>query len=288
MRSFTIAVFTTVLLGLILTLSHFLSGRIKGRIEERFLLPEKMYLLFVPEDLHYGLADMGFINTLSFIGYSLQKEKGILKREDALMVYSALDAVTFYNPSYFDPYYVGNAFLTWNVGLYQETVDLLKRGLKYIKDWRIPFYIGFNYFYFLKDNLKGAEYLRLAAKYPGAKEYNLLPLLASKLYYEEGQLDVAIALLKEQLKLMKEEKMKELLRARLETLKKAKTIYRAMKIFKKRFGRKPKSVEELVRAKLIPPNLRDSRGGKFFITSDGKVRSEKDLMPVVRKLLEEE
>ncbi len=284
MRVWTAGALGTILFFSSLLLSFFLAKEIRGGVEERYLLPTRMYLLFVPRDLSWGLSDIGFVNTLAFLGYSL--ERGPMKRETALKVYDALYAVTLYNPRYFDPYYVGNAFLTWETGLYREAIDLLKRGMRYVNDWRIPFYIGFNYFYFLGDNLKGAKYLSLAAKHPQAREYNLLPLLASRLYYEEGKLEVALALLREQLKVMKSESMKGAIRVRIVTLERAKKIYEAMRVFERRFGRKPRSLEELVRAGLVPKDIRDGAGGRFYITPDGKVRSERVLFPIRKKALE--
>jgi len=283
----TLAVLSLLLfLGSLLS-SHLLGREIREGVSERFVLPGRMYLLFVPRDLQYGVSDMGFVNTLAFIGSSIEKNRGFLTREEGLRIYEALWAITFYNPRYFDPYYVANAFLTWEVGLYREAIEILKRGMDHLDDWRLPFYIGFNYFYFLKDNLSGARYLEIAAKHPVAKEYNLIPLLAAKLYSEEGQLEVAVALLENQLRIMKTEKMKRAVRSRLETMKKALLIKRAMESFERRYGRLPRSVEELEEEGLIPRGLRDSAGGKFYITADGKIRSEKVLFPVRRKLLEE-
>jgi hypothetical protein len=269
-----------------LYVSHLLSERVRGPTTERYLLPTEMFLVFVPRDLTYGLSDLGFINTLAFTGYSVERGGGTVSREDALRIYDALRAVTLYNPRYFDPYYVGNAFLTWEAGLYEEAIELLKRGLRFVRDWRIPFYIGFNYFYFLGDNAKGAEYLSLASRYPEAREYNLIPLLASRLYYEEGKLEVAIALLREQLKVMKSERMKKAVVSRLLTLERARLIYRAMEVFERRYGRRPRDISELERAGLIPEDLRDGAGGRFYITPEGKVRSEKVLFPIRRRALE--
>jgi len=100
---------------------------------------------------------------------------------------------------------------------------------------------------------------------------------ASRLYYEEGKIDVAINVLKEQIRVIKDERLRNALKRRLESLIKVKAIYDAMKIFEQKFGRRPINIEELEKAKLIPPGLRDSRGGRFYITKEGKVRSEFEL-----------
>ncbi len=287
MRRYTVHALMALLPALVLVSSHLLSGSVKGGIAEGHPVLSKEVFTAVPADLRFAFADLGFINTLTFIGYTLERRGGYLTREDGIKIFRSLDAVTTFNPRYFDPYYVANAFLTWETGLYSEAIKLLERGMRYVDDWRIPFYLGFSYFYFLGDNLKGAMYLEEAARRSSERDSNLITLLASRLYYEEGQLAVAIAFLENQLKVMKTEEMKRAVRGRLETLKKALLIKRAVEVFRRRHGRLPRSIEELEREGLIPRGLRDHAGGKFYITADGKVRSERVLFPVRRKLLEE-
>ena len=271
-----------------IAVSHLIARGVKKKFSESYLLLNKAVLVGLPRDLHFGASNMNFVNTLSFIGYALEKGRGHITRKQAYKVYASLDTVTMYNPRYFDPYYVANAFLTWDVGLYEETIVLLRRGMKYINDWRIPFYIGFIYFYFLGDNLKGAEYLKIAMRYMGAEKSDLIPLLASRLYYEEGRYKLAIILLKEQLRDIKNEGMKKVVITRLKTLEIAYTISKALELFRKKFGKAPKDIKELEKAGLIPKGLKDPLGGRFYITQDGKVRSEKVLFPIKRKMIERE
>ena len=233
--------------------------------------------IFIPlsRDFHSALGNLGLINTMAFVGKKIE-EKGRITKEEGTIIYNSLNTSSLLNPTYFDIYYVANAFLTWDVGLYEEANSLLKRGIKYTKEWKLPFYLGFNYYFFLGDYRKGAEYINLASTYPEAKSYNLLPLLASRLYYEENQIDLAIVVVMGNIQTVKDEKLQRALISRLQSLQKIKLIYYAMNIFEKKFGRKPNNIEELVKAGLVPPDLRDSRGGKFYITKEGKVRSERE------------
>ncbi|WP_457601040.1 hypothetical protein [Hydrogenivirga sp.] len=287
MRQLFILIFSLFMFSLNLILTFLMSKGIEEGFSENYLFMNKVTLVGIPRDLQFGASDINFVNTLSFIGYSLEKGRGHISKKEAFKVYVSLDTITMYNPRYFDPYYIANAFLTWDVGLYKEAISILKRGIRYVDDWRIPFYIGFIYFYFLNDNLKGAEYLKMAAKYPSAKEYSLLPLLASRLYYEEGKYELAIVLLKEQLRIMKNEVMKRAVVSRLRTLQAAYKIEKAVEKFKLKFGRNPKNIGELESVGLIPKGLKDSAGGNFYITPAGKVRSERVLFPIKKRLLEE-
>ena len=274
-------------LGIVVT-SWLTSKEIKRRPSEHYILLNKLVFIPVPRDIQYGLADINFANTVSYIGYSLSKHNGHISKEDGLIIYVSLDAVTFYNPRYFDPYYVANAFLTWELGMYEEVINLLKRGMRFINDWRLPFYIGFIYFYFLGDNLNGAKYIALSVKYKKDNRSNLATLLASRLYYEEGKIELAISILKEQIKIIKDEDSKKALKIRLTALESALGIYKAMKLFKSRFGRYPTNISELEKLGFIPSGLKDPLGGRFYITQDGKVRSEKVLFPIKRKMIERE
>ncbi len=253
--------------------SYGLSKLVKEEDPAIFLTQHFGIFIPVSKDFHTLLGNMGLINTLAYAGKKIE-EKGYISKEEALKVYMSLDTISLLNTSYFDVYYVTNALLTWDAEMYEEAIEIEKRGLAYIRDWRLPFYIGFNYFFFLNDNEEGAYYIKLAMEYDKSKRNNLLPLLASRLYYEEGKIDVAIGILREQIRVIKDERLKEALKKRLESLKKIRAIYNAMKIFEEKFGRSPNNIKELEEARLIPAGLRDSYGGRFYITKEGKVRSE--------------
>ena len=49
-----------------------------------------------------------------------------------------------------DPYFYANAFLPWDAHMTEETNRLLEKGSRYRDwDWMLPFFIGFNDFFFL-------------------------------------------------------------------------------------------------------------------------------------------
>ncbi len=60
-------------------------------------------------------------------------------------------------------------------------------------DWLLPFYIGLDSFYYLKDPVVAADYITVAATLPGHPEY--LPRLAASLLSRSGRLPAAIAFL---------------------------------------------------------------------------------------------
>ncbi len=60
-----------------------------------------------------------------------------------------------------DAYYFAQAVLVWDVGQVRLANELLEYGMRYRTwDYLLPFFAGFNYSYFLKDNEKAAQYYR--------------------------------------------------------------------------------------------------------------------------------
>lgn len=63
--------------------------------------------------------------------------------------------------------------------------------------WRIPFMIGFNYAFELKDKKTAAPYFRAASKFPQTPDY--IRLMAATMYRKTGDLDASLDQLEEQL-----------------------------------------------------------------------------------------
>ena len=92
------------------------------------------------------------------------------------------------------PYLFGGLVLSVEGGDPEKAIALLRKAMyHYPGDWRFPFYIGFNYFSYLKDPAAAAEYLQVAATLPGHPEY--LPRLAASLLTKAGRVEAAIAFL---------------------------------------------------------------------------------------------
>ena len=103
--------------------------------------------------------------------------------------------MTSLDPLFRHAYSFGGVVLALEESSAQQSVDLLRKGMDYFPaDWRLPFYIGFDYFYFFKDADRAADYIKLASMLPGHPEY--LPRLAASLLSKSGRLEAAVAFLK--------------------------------------------------------------------------------------------
>lgn len=123
------------------------------------------------------LADYQFLRLLSFYGdRSLNKQ--VLGDEDWKYFFDSIDVVTDLDPWFYDPYVLTEGLLVWEAGQIRQANKLLSKGMKYRgSDWRLPYFVGFNHFFFLKDYAVGAEYIMKAAELPGAQAiYQVLRL----------------------------------------------------------------------------------------------------------------
>ncbi len=195
--------------------------------------------------------------------------KARLGKEEVMWMARALDLAASLDPYYTEPYYFAGNVIPW-YGAVDTVIPILKRGIEYKKgDWRIPFYLGFIYFYFKKDPVKGAKYLSMATQNPHAPSY--LPLLVARLYSEKGHYSAAIAYLEGLYRSTQDPKLKETIGKRLSALIIMDRLEKLGMEYKKRYGTFPRTPRDLVEAGLLNRVPRDPYGGRFFFKKDGTV-----------------
>lgn len=193
-----------------------------------------------------------------------------------LWLYSNLHIITDLDPYFEDPYYFGNAVLSWKAHMFNQANKLLQKGTDARTwDWQLPFFLGFNKFYFLNDNKSGADDILAAAKRPGAPSF--LPTLASRLYNDAGKTEIAIALLTNFWENEKNEGLRNVYKTRIEALKQIQVLEKAVSGYKRRTGRFPENLQVLVRAKIIKDIPKDPYGGIFYLDKNGSVMTTSKL-----------
>lgn len=220
-------------------------------------------------------ADLYHVRASQFYGGRVDRVADAT-RDDWAWLYTNLWLATELDPYFQDPYYLGNAFLTWDAGLYVQANKLLKKGSDARSwDWTIPFFIGFNKFYFLNENKEAADYLLKAYERPGAIPY--LPNLAARLYQREGRTEVALAFLINFWGNERDQKLKKSYEIRIDAFKKILSLEKTVAIYKERNGKQPEKLEELVNAGLIKEVPKDPYGGTFYIRGDGVIETTSKL-----------
>jgi hypothetical protein len=158
-----------------------------------------------------------------------------------------IDVVTTLDPWVGHPYRFAANFLIDTDERVRFANTLLERATAHQPDdWRNWFYLGFNHFFYLKDNAAAADAMEQAARRAGAPVY--LKRLVARLRSESAGLETAQALLEEMLRDAKDPaaqaQFADALRE-IETERRARVLDAARETFRARAGRDIRDVEEL-------------------------------------------
>jgi len=220
-----------------------------------------------------------------FIGGAQQRtEKPRVKEWEWKWFLNTLDTATELDPYFFDPYYYANAFLPWEAGMVAETDALLEKGSRAREwDWMLPFFIGFNEFFFLDNSSKAADFLMEASRRPEGNP--AFASIASRLALKGNRTENAVLFLNEIYKKTDDPALKKHYETRILALRALLVIEKAVSRYGELYGRKPRSVEDLLNKKVLARLPEDPYGGSFYLDGTGKVRSTTDskLMPYRNK-----
>lgn len=257
-------------LALIFPFTYYM--RNKPFVEKLGYVPQAEVLKFVSADQKLLVADALVLKTLFYFGSLIEKSSAKLDLPpDYFSIFRTIETAIRVNPYNQDAYYFAQAILVWDARRIREANSLLEYGLDYRKwDYQLPFFLGFNYAYFLKDYPAAARYYKLAGELSGEP---LFASLAGRYMYEAGQTDLALAYLTAMEKSARNPSIRKTFQVRIAAFKQVKKIETAVRVFRNRFGIAPKSIEELMEKGLLSESPVDPYGGKFFIDEHGQVRT---------------
>lgn len=154
------------------------------------------------------------------------------------------------DPYFFQTTYYIQAFLPWGGRMVREAVDLLKIPNEYrYWDWQPGYYLGFDYFYFLKDNVKASEYLMAASERPNAPPF--LAVLGARLAQKGGQTKAAIVFLRTMYERTERKAVKNYIGKRMKALEGVMVLEEAIKNYVSKYGKEPETLEQLVETGVI-------------------------------------
>lgn len=269
-RVLIISVFIILLAGYVVT-SNGLKKERAGFIEEKFLAYTLPSAFLKPLSLEFKgvMSDILLIKFMTFVGGKTEQLDQFTD-EDWEDIRQTLDTITDLDPYFWDAYLFSQVFLTWEKKNYLAANELLAKARKYLpQDYRIPFYMGLNYYRFGKDAANGAKYLMEASKLPGASFY--YATLAARLSAYSSDYQRGIIFLNEMLKQTKDSGIAEQYKLRIQVLEQMNVIEQLMTQFRLKFNRPPTELAELVEAGLIDRLPADPYGGEFFINKEGRV-----------------
>ena len=271
-----------VLIAAHMTVSLQMQAQRQGVLHQKeglALLPAPVYR-FVALGYQDLVADVLFSRTMSFYG-------GVFKRDERIdaeiyrTMYQRLDTASQLDPYFTDPYYFGQSVLAWGAGMPQEANELLDRGRRYrVDDWVMPFFMGFNAFYFLHDRARAADLLMEASRRPEAPP--LVGLLAARMASESGETETAVVFLQQLARQTEDDAIRKDIRTRIDALQGIALLEGAVREYQSRFGTLPATPNELVRRGLLYQLPTDPYGGIFYIAPGGKVWTTSNLRPLKR------
>lgn len=216
-------------------------------------------------------ADFMLAKIINFYGGRALADSPLVD-SDWTYIVNALTVVIDLDPYAQDPYLLAESLLPWDGGRVEEANRLLGVGMRHrVTDWQIPFFIGFNHYYFLKDNLRAADILMQASKIPDSPEF--LAPFAARLAHQAGKSGTAVGFLKGILAQTADPRVRANLEKRLLALEAAATIEALVENFRNSHGRLPETVAELVFLGFAKQLPEDPYGGEWEITESGSVES---------------
>ena len=239
-------------------------------IEELRFLPPGQYLKPVLLGYHHLAADVLWLRVIQVIG------KRDTMPQDYEWLYHALDVITTLDPQYDYAYQVGGIVLTQLADRVDLSNKILEKGLEENPAvWQIPFYLGFNQFFYLHDYAQAAEYMTRASRLPGHPPY--LPFLATRLYAEAGSPETALTFLTAMWRQTQDEQVKELLEYRMKEV----IIERDIRILEDAVGRyreqeehAPPTLSALVNRDILREIPAEPFGGEYRLNpTTGEISS---------------
>jgi tetratricopeptide (TPR) repeat protein len=230
-------------------------------------------------DQYQFISHLISLQCLFYFGTLMERPS---QRPEFSRIYRALFTATRLDPYNMDAYYLAQAVLTFENGNIQRVNELLEYGFQHRTwDWYLPFFISFNYAYFVKDYEKAAVYLTKAAELN--PKVHWFASLAARYYYEGGSTTLALAYLKEMIATTRNDAIKKRLVIRAAAFEKILQIEQAIEAYKRHLQQDPKHLRDLVKAGILARIPVDPYGGSFYLDDQGRVRTTSKLAPIERK-----
>jgi len=239
-------------------------------------LPHPQILRIVSNEHRTTTGSLIIMRVLFYYGTVLQKfQENVIVRPEFLNMYKTVQAVVELDPYNMDSFYFAQAAFTWDLGRIKEVNYLLEKGMqKRIWDPFIPFYIGFNYAYFLKDYAKAAIYMQQAAERSGNPLYTQL---AARYFYESEQSAFGLAFLETMINTARDKAVRRSYELRRDALLATMAIEQARDRYRKMFRELPRDIAQLTSSGFLEKIPVDPYGGTFFLDEDGRVRTTSKL-----------
>ncbi|WP_457551907.1 tetratricopeptide repeat protein [Desulfobacula sp.] len=191
-------------------------------------------------------ADYLLLQIGSYVGSNSQ-----ISNDQWKMIHRGFEQAFELDPYFQQTYIEAQAFLAWEAHMPKAAISLLERARqKRPWDWIPGYYIGFNYYYFLKNFQKASEIYLETAKIKNTPI--IIALLGSRFAIKEKRTQASIKMLELMLNEpeLSANKIKEITN-RITILKSVQELVNAIEYYKRIFSVYPLTLDELVASKII-------------------------------------
>ncbi|PLX47629.1 MAG: hypothetical protein C0613_13585 [Desulfobulbaceae bacterium] len=222
------------------------------------------------------VADYLMLEAMTFMGERIGQNRD-LSAEEWQHLHRLLVKITSIDPAFWDPYVLAETMLVWQAGMMDEANELLLNAARHRPwDYRPFYFLGFNSFYFKKDVVGGAKYLRQAARKANCPDY--LKSLAARLSLYGNETALGILFLEDLIRETSQEESRAYLAKRLEALRAIHILEKAVAEYGKTLQKKPAGVTDLVKQGFLEEIPPDPYGGDWVIMDNGRIYTTSELV----------
>ncbi|HVG59461.1 MAG TPA: pilus assembly protein, partial [Hyalangium sp.] len=190
------------------------------------------------------------------------------------------DLVTDLDPKFYKVYTFSGNTIPTNLGRETwvntaEARKILEKGVKHFpEDSTLRLYLAYNLSYFFNEHAAATEHLRIAASLPNVNKF--VPEIATRMLAYNRRFDAALEMVKSFRDNETDPVMQKVFDERIQEIYREQALIQvddALAAFKKREGRLPQQLSELVRSGDLSEIPVDPMGGVIYITEEGKSAS---------------
>lgn len=231
---------------------------------ESLYLPNGDALEFMSFGYRNVLSNIILFKCVSYFGKHFRAD------QNYRWLYHMVDLATTLDPNALDAVEFASTMLAWESGRPEEAIALLSKAIDGHKNnWRLYYYRGFTYMYFLHRTDDARSDFEIASKLPDAPPF--LARLAAQVMAVQSNPEAAISFLRNMLETVRdpsarqalEDKLKQAyLELSLGKLREAVQIYAAQN------KRPPSDIQDLVSGGIIQSLPPDPFGGAYYLDPD--------------------
>jgi hypothetical protein len=257
--------------------------RVRTLDQELYFRPSPEGVKAAASGFEEPLADLVWVRSVLMFGEHFDGRKG---GAWTAWLAGSIDVVTHLDPRWRTPYLYGGGMLR-SLGEVEAASGVYERcATELPEDYWCPFARGMNDLLYADDAAAAAEWLREAARRPGAPDW--YGSAAAAMQSRAGQRRAGIAYLEEQLATTEDPRVRTSLEDQLGRLRHNEIVatWEAECVARRESGRRLQRPEELPPpGKRLPDN---PRGDAWIVGADGVVRSEAAERERVRKARQDE